>query len=137
MRAFLGLTCMKEPSILSANSQSFYQLLATSSYMLFSRIMLFPSIILFVVSSCVATSTFPLHSYSLKETWVTAALSFFTVGLVLTICWALINLPSFYVIIRERLSFENLLKQRGYSKKAVKELWKWYDSSEKKGAASF
>jgi hypothetical protein len=34
-------------------------------------------------------------------------------------------------------SFEILLKQRGFSEKAIKELWKWYDYSEKKGVASY
>jgi hypothetical protein len=29
------------------------------------------------------------------------------------------------------------LKKEGYSDKMVDELWKWYDSSEKKGVASF
>jgi hypothetical protein len=31
------------------------------------------------------------------------------------------------------IAFRNLLKQRGYSKKAVKEVWKWYDYSERRG----
>ena len=30
------------------------------------------------------------------------------------------------------VAFRTLLKQRGYSDKAVKEIWKWYDSSERK-----
>jgi hypothetical protein len=34
-------------------------------------------------------------------------------------------------------SFETLLKKRGCSDKAIKELWKWFDYSEKKGVASF
>jgi len=34
-------------------------------------------------------------------------------------------------------SFTNLLKQRGYSQKTVREIWKWYDFSERKGAANF
>jgi len=33
--------------------------------------------------------------------------------------------------------FNILLKQRGYSEKAIEKLWKWYDYSEKKGAASY
>jgi hypothetical protein len=33
--------------------------------------------------------------------------------------------------------FKSLLKHQGYSEKTVKEIWKWYDFSEKKGAASF
>ena len=35
------------------------------------------------------------------------------------------------------LSFSVLLKKLGYSDKTIKELWKWYDSSEKKGVASW
>jgi hypothetical protein len=34
-------------------------------------------------------------------------------------------------------SFNILLKQQGYSEKAVEELWKWYDYSERKGVASY
>jgi hypothetical protein len=34
-------------------------------------------------------------------------------------------------------SFEILLKKRGCSEKAIKELWKWFDYSEKRGVASF
>jgi hypothetical protein len=105
--------------------------------MQFSRTMLFPALILFLISSYLATLTFLLVDYSIKETWVTTALSLFTVGLMLTICWVLINLPSFYVIIRERVSFGIRLKRCGYSKKAVEEIWKWYDFSEKKGAANW
>jgi len=30
-----------------------------------------------------------------------------------------------------------LLRRNGYSKKAIQEIWKWYDFSEKKGAASW
>jgi hypothetical protein len=33
--------------------------------------------------------------------------------------------------------FKDLLKQYGYSDKVIKELWKWYDSSERKEVASF
>jgi hypothetical protein len=31
------------------------------------------------------------------------------------------------------ISFVSLLKNNGYSKKAIKEVWKWYDFIEKKG----
>jgi len=34
-------------------------------------------------------------------------------------------------------SFNILLKQWGYSEKAIEKLWKWYDYSEKKGVASY
>ena len=33
--------------------------------------------------------------------------------------------------------FKRLLVDSGFSLKAAGELWKWYDSSEKKGVASF
>ena len=33
--------------------------------------------------------------------------------------------------------FEILLKCRGCSENVIKELWKWFDHSEKKGVASF
>jgi hypothetical protein len=33
--------------------------------------------------------------------------------------------------------FNILLKQQGYSEKAIEKLWKWYDYSEKKGVASY
>jgi hypothetical protein len=33
--------------------------------------------------------------------------------------------------------FNKLLKKRGIPKKGIEELWKWYDTSEKKGVASF
>jgi hypothetical protein len=33
--------------------------------------------------------------------------------------------------------FKTTLKNNGYSKKAIEELYKWYDSSEKKGVASY
>jgi len=39
--------------------------------------------------------------------------------------------------MKPTLSFKILLNHHGYSKKALREIWKWYDSSEKKGAASF
>jgi hypothetical protein len=34
-------------------------------------------------------------------------------------------------------SFMILLERHGYSKKIIKEVWKWYDFSKKKGAANF
>jgi hypothetical protein len=34
-------------------------------------------------------------------------------------------------------SFEKMLKTRGCSQRAITELWKWFDYSEKKGVASF
>jgi hypothetical protein len=30
-----------------------------------------------------------------------------------------------------------MLKVQGYSNEAIEELWKWYDSSEKKGIANY
>ena len=36
-----------------------------------------------------------------------------------------------------KTSFNVLLKQRGYSERAISKLWKWYDYSERKGVASF
>jgi hypothetical protein len=33
--------------------------------------------------------------------------------------------------------FKSMLKESGSSSRAADELWKWYDSSEKKGVASF
>ena len=36
---------------------------------------------------------------------------------------------------RESLRVE--LKEQGYSEKMIEELWKWYDSSEKKSVASY
>lgn len=39
--------------------------------------------------------------------------------------------------MKSKDSFNSLLKQRGYSDKAIEQLWKWYDYSEKKGVASF
>jgi len=33
--------------------------------------------------------------------------------------------------------FTTMLKNNGYSKKTIEELYKWYDSSEKKGVASY
>jgi hypothetical protein len=33
--------------------------------------------------------------------------------------------------------WKSLLKTHGYSEKAIREAWKWYDFSEKKGIASF
>jgi len=34
-------------------------------------------------------------------------------------------------------AFRTLLKQYGYSEEAIKEIWKWYNPSERKGTASF
>jgi hypothetical protein len=34
-------------------------------------------------------------------------------------------------------TFKNLLLQRGYQEEVADALWEWYDSSEKKGVASF
>ena len=49
--------------------------------------------------------------------------------------------PAFLIRLRYRMkpipSFRILLKKNGYSDKIVKEIWKWYDFSERKGAASF
>jgi hypothetical protein len=33
--------------------------------------------------------------------------------------------------------FSQMLNEKGYSTKAIEEMWKWYDYSEKKGTASF
>jgi hypothetical protein len=33
--------------------------------------------------------------------------------------------------------FREMLEERGYSTKAIKDLWKWFDYSEKKGVASY
>ena len=33
--------------------------------------------------------------------------------------------------------FRQMLKDKGYSKEAIDELWKWYDSTDKKGVASY
>jgi len=33
--------------------------------------------------------------------------------------------------------FNQMLKERGYSTKAIEEMWKWYDCSEKKYTADF
>jgi hypothetical protein len=33
--------------------------------------------------------------------------------------------------------WKSLLRTYGYSEKAIREVWKWYDFSEKKGVASF
>jgi len=35
------------------------------------------------------------------------------------------------------LAFVVLLRQHGYSEKAIEEIWKWYDFSERKGIASW
>jgi hypothetical protein len=39
--------------------------------------------------------------------------------------------------MKAKESFTILMKQRGYSEKAIEQLWKWYDHSEKKGVASY
>jgi hypothetical protein len=39
--------------------------------------------------------------------------------------------------MKVKKSFDILLKQQGYSEKAIEKLWKWYDYSEKKGVASY
>jgi len=39
--------------------------------------------------------------------------------------------------MKAKKSFNILLKQHGCSEKAIKELWKWFDYSEKKGVASY
>jgi hypothetical protein len=39
--------------------------------------------------------------------------------------------------MKAKCSFKRLLKQRGCSETAIEELWKWFDTSEKKGVASF
>jgi hypothetical protein len=33
--------------------------------------------------------------------------------------------------------FKRQMKNQGYSKEAIEELWKWYDPSTKKGVASY
>jgi len=38
---------------------------------------------------------------------------------------------------KAELIFKDLLVNSGCSPKALDELWKWYDTSEKKGVASF
>lgn len=39
--------------------------------------------------------------------------------------------------MKDERDFEQLLEDHGYSKKAIEELWKWYDPSEKNGVASY
>jgi hypothetical protein len=39
--------------------------------------------------------------------------------------------------MKAKKSFNDMLKQEGYSEKAIEQLWKWYDYSEKKGVASY
>jgi len=34
-------------------------------------------------------------------------------------------------------SFKQMLKVQGYSDEAIEELWKWYDSTDKNGVASY
>jgi hypothetical protein len=38
---------------------------------------------------------------------------------------------------KAKLTFESLLVSYGYSEKVADELWKWYDSSGKKGLANY
>ncbi len=33
--------------------------------------------------------------------------------------------------------FNQMMEKMGYSKDAIKKMWKWYDYSEKKGIASY
>lgn len=33
-------------------------------------------------------------------------------------------------------SFRSLLQRKGYSDEAIEEIWKWYDSSKRKGVAN-
>ena len=42
-----------------------------------------------------------------------------------------------WFIMGSSKEFNDMLKKRGMSKKAIEELWKWYDSSNRKGVASF
>jgi len=39
--------------------------------------------------------------------------------------------------MKSTVPFRILLKRYGYSTKAIEEIWKWYDFSERKGVASF
>jgi hypothetical protein len=39
--------------------------------------------------------------------------------------------------MKTKVDFEFLLKASGLSSEAIGELWKWYDSSDRRGAASF
>lgn len=34
-------------------------------------------------------------------------------------------------------NFKKAMQNKGFSEKAIEEMWKWYDYSEKKGVASF
>jgi hypothetical protein len=36
-----------------------------------------------------------------------------------------------------KVAFRKLIVKQGYSEETADELWKWYDTSEKKGVASF
>jgi len=42
-----------------------------------------------------------------------------------------------YCLMKPTDSFRQMLKDKGYSKEAIEQLWKWYDYSEKKGVASY
>jgi hypothetical protein len=47
------------------------------------------------------------------------------------------HISSVYGIMKATSSFRLMLKNKGYSEKAIEQLWKWYDYSEKKGVASY
>jgi len=36
-------------------------------------------------------------------------------------------------VLKEPITFKFMLKQKGYSDRAVEEIWKWYDFTERKG----
>lgn len=38
---------------------------------------------------------------------------------------------------KQKRNFKSMLKKKGFSKKAVEELFKWYDFNEKQGVASY
>lgn len=40
-------------------------------------------------------------------------------------------------LMKTSKNFSNMLEEKGYSTKAIEEMWKWYDYSEKKGVASY
>jgi hypothetical protein len=39
--------------------------------------------------------------------------------------------------MKDKFDFKLLLTRHNYSEKSIKELWKWYDPTEKKGVASY
>jgi hypothetical protein len=43
----------------------------------------------------------------------------------------------YVVLMNPSKVFSQMLEKRGYSTKAIEEMWKWYDYSEKKGVASY